>query len=359
MDQLIDVSDIASAGNDFYELSFSPVCQEDITPPVISLAPPIKTSRRSKSEKHPSSDKFYICNKCESSFSNASNLKSHLRIHTGEKPYACDLCGIRFVQSSNLKAHKRTHTGERPFKCPDCGKAFSRSSHLVGHKRIHTGELPYSCGVCSKSFSSSTQLRKHVEKHNQSDSHVCSKCDKTFNKKSALALHESIHSEKRPYICVLCSAAFRSREDLNVHKKLHPGNEYPYSCKVCGKGFKIKLCCEKHAEKCASQFQKKSVKLEKDDLEVLWDSINNYDLNVDQLESSQGNSQSQIFQFDDSQGGHGICKMEMLEGSIEDGIDFEVDEQMLVLTNEGDNSVLQVIPSDYSVSGFTTGIQQC
>ncbi|KAB7501166.1 Zinc finger protein, partial [Armadillidium nasatum] len=221
MDQLIDVSDIASAGNDFYELSFSPVCQEDITPPVISLAPPIKTSRRT------------------------------------------------------------------------------------------------------------------------------------------LALHESIHSEKRPYICVLCSAAFRSREDLNVHKKLHPGNEYPYSCKVCGKGFKIKLCCEKHAEKCASQFQKKSVKLEKDDLEVLWDSINNYDLNVDQLESSQGNSQSQIFQFDDSQGSHGICKMEMLEGSIEDGIDFEVDEQMLVLTNEGDNSVLQVIPSDYSVSGFTTGIQQC
>eukprot|EP00118_Oscarella_pearsei_P006970 m.32751 g.32751 ORF g.32751 m.32751 type:complete len:386 (+) comp31690_c0_seq3:24-1181(+) len=176
-----------------------------------------------------SGEKPFVCSHspCQRAFTTSYGLKTHERTHTGDKPYACDFdgCSKAFKTSGDLRKHKRTHTGERPFSCKfeGCRQSFSTSSGLRVHERTHTGEKPYRCTAddCQRTFTTYTSFLNHFRLHTGEKPHVCSHpgCEKRFTEYSSLFKHQIVHKKDRPYRCTDCGKMYRQVSSLHQHRR--------------------------------------------------------------------------------------------------------------------------------------------
>ena len=100
------------------------------------------------------------CSECDMTFPNKSELNYHTVKHSNIYR-ECTICNIKIKHERNFKRHMSKHsTTSKSLKCNLCEKTFSNQSDLNTHLNIHY-HIKFPCKKCHKEYSNKRNLARH------------------------------------------------------------------------------------------------------------------------------------------------------------------------------------------------------
>ncbi|XP_050030305.1 uncharacterized protein [Dermacentor andersoni] len=137
---------------------------------------------------------LYSCPTCNRQFRQNTGLWRHLRTHDPDAPkrrYPCAQCGKDFARLDYLKEHLASHDESRKgrFVCDICQRSFFQSSDLSRHRQTHNSERRFECSICKRGFLNSSSLKRHEKEHDPAQRTPCPECGATFKRPCQLKDH--------------------------------------------------------------------------------------------------------------------------------------------------------------------------